>query len=124
MKFVSDGNLTYGAFEQNTVYSIFISACTKNSSKKFEGNLFKENNCIKSYSLFYSITTLPPQNISDMHLETISYDSIKLNWVYFIYNSFCSVSFTRKRTEIFFVEKSVLKYKIKLSFLANSYSSK
>jgi len=97
MKFVSDGNLTYGAFEQNTVYSIFISACTKNSSKKFEGNLFKENNCIKSYSLFYSITTLPPQNISDMHLETISYDSIKLNWVYFIYNSFCSVSFTKKQ---------------------------
>ncbi len=79
----SNGNITYGPFEQNSVYSAYILACTKEPHLLLDNSnhFFKDDDCIKSYSLFYSITTLPPQNVSDIRLTPIDFESIKLDWV-------------------------------------------
>ena len=83
-KFVnSNGSLTFAQITANLVYLIYIRACSENSDTNYylyAPFLFLTNNCIDSDPIYYSTSTEPPANISDIYLKSISSNKAELEW--------------------------------------------
>ena len=67
----SDGQIILGPLELNYGYEVYMTACD-----------LKNNDCILSKSVLYSLSTITPHNISgiDFKADSITKNSAELNW--------------------------------------------
>lgn len=68
---VTNGQVIFGPLELNYGYEVFMTACEP-----------KNNDCIVSRPVLYSLSTMAPRNISGIHFEVdnTTQDSIHMNW--------------------------------------------
>ncbi len=78
------GLIRFESIFLNVIYGVYVKACflpLKNSSHHLMApSIFTEFNCIDSVPSLYSLSSAPPQNISDMNVTYLNSSLVQLNW--------------------------------------------
>ncbi len=74
------GQIRLGLIKPNWVYNLIIEACYGNiTSNELKSSILEENDCIYSIPIVYSNPTSPPNNLSDLYLNSTQ-EGIQIEW--------------------------------------------